>query len=134
MTFKKESAYSHYQTTKNQLMQDAEPGIGTTKSAFHAPTDGFSIVKKFVQLFLIYALHMITVETASLATKDTTLRKEPVSSQASITLTPLIQDAVPGTGIIKSVFHALQDGSSMIKKSVFQFQTNALQVMPMETV
>ncbi len=134
MTFKMESAYSHYQTTKNQLMQDAEPGIGITKSAFHAPTDGFSTATKFVQLFLINALHTITVETASLATKDTILKKEPVSSQASITHTLPIQDVEPGIGTIKSVFHALKDGSSTRRRPAFQFQTNALQVMPMETV
>ena len=119
---------------KNQLMQDAEPGIGITKSVFHAQMDGFSIATMFVQLFLTYALQMINQETASLAIKDTILNKEPVSSQASTMLTPPIQDVEHGIGITKSAFHALKDGSSMIRKSAFQFQTNVLQVMPMETV
>ena len=115
-------------------MQDVEPGIGTIESAFHAQMDGSSTRKRFVLLFLTNAHPMMQLETALLASRDTTLRKEPVFSQASITLTPLIQDVEHGTGTTKSVSPALKDGSSMIRKSAFPFLTNALQVMQMETV
>jgi hypothetical protein len=114
-------------------MQDAEPGIGTIKSAFHAQMDGSSTIKKSALLFLISAHLMTTKETALLASRDTTSKREPVSSQASITPSPLTQDVEPGIGTTKSVFHAPKDGSLMIKKSAFQFLTNALQVMLMET-
>ena len=116
------------------LIQDVEHGTGTIKSAFPAPKDGFSTTTKSVFPSLTNALQVTTKETALLASRDTILRKEPVSSQASITLIPLIQDAEHGTGITKSVSPALKDGSSMIRKSAFQFLTNALQVMQMETV
>lgn len=60
----KENACSHYQTMKNQLMQDVEPGIGTIKFVSHAQVDGHSTAIKSALLFPINALHMITVETA----------------------------------------------------------------------
>jgi hypothetical protein len=129
-----DSAYSHFPTAKNQLMQDVEPGTGTIESAFHAQMDGYSTIKRFVLLFLTNAHPTMQLEIALLATRDMISKKEPVSSQASITLIPLIQDAEHGTGITKSVSPALKDGSSMIRKSAFQFLTNALQVMKMETV
>ena len=49
-------------------------------------------------------------------------------------LTPLTQDAEHGTGITKSAFHALKDGSSTIKKFAFPFLINALQATIKETV
>lgn len=115
-------------------MQDVELGTGTIESVFHAQMDGYSTIKRFALLFLTNAHLTMHPEIALLATRDMISKKEHVFSQASITLIPLIQDAEHGTGTIKSVFLALKDGSSMIRKSAFQFLTNALQVMQMETV
>ena len=40
-------ASSLISTMLTPLIQDAEHGTGTIKSAFHAPKDGFSMIKKF---------------------------------------------------------------------------------------
>jgi hypothetical protein len=133
MTWVKENACSHCQTTKNPLMQDAEPGIGTIEFVFHAQVDGSSTIRKYALLFQTNALPMITLEAASLAIKDTISKKEPVSSQASTMLIPPTLDAEHGTGTIKFVFHAPKDGSLMTRRFVFPFLTNALQAMLMET-
>ncbi len=132
-TLRMDNACSHYQTTRNQLMLDAEPGTGITKLAFHAQTDGSSMIRKSVLLFLTNAPPTIVLETASPAIRDTISRREPVSSPASTMPSPLIQDAAPGIGTTKFASLALRDGSSTTKRSAFQFLTNVLQAIRMET-
>ena len=51
---------------------DVEFGIGTTRSAFPARTDGSSTPTRFVRLFLISVLLMTTVVLASPAIRDMT--------------------------------------------------------------
>ena len=63
-TLRMDNACSHYQTTRNQLMPDAEPGTGITKLAFHAQMDGSSTIRRSVLLFLTNAPHTIVLETA----------------------------------------------------------------------
>ena len=117
--------FSPRSITPSQLTQDVEPGIGTTKSACHAPTDGFSMPTRFVCQFLISVLHMTTTETASLASKVTILRTDPVFSLHSTMLIPQIPAVEFGTGTIKFVFHAPKDGSSTPTRFVHPFLTNA---------
>jgi hypothetical protein len=62
------------------------------------------------------------------------LRMVLAYSLNSTMLTLLTQDVELGTGIIKSASHALKDGSSMTKKYVFQFLTNAPLMTTKETV
>ena len=67
--------------------------------------------------------------SASLATKDTISLMELANSLLSTLLNPLTQDVLIGTGITKSAWLAPKTGSSMLTKSVFPFQTNALLMM-----
>jgi hypothetical protein len=61
------SVYTHFPTMLIQLILDAELGTGTTKSAFSALTDGFSMLPKLlVLLCLINALLMMLMEIALL--------------------------------------------------------------------
>ena len=71
--------------------------------------------------------------TALNASRDTTSRKDNVSSLTSITPSQLMQDAEPGIGITKSVLPALINGSSMLTEYVFQFLINAKLMMQVET-
>jgi hypothetical protein len=124
-----ELASSLHSTTLSPLIQDAPPGIGTIKSVSHAPRTGSSTEKRNVYQLLTNALLMPITEPVFHASRDTTLRMEPVSSPHSTTLNPLIPDVPLGIGIIKFVFHAPNNGPSMLIKSAFQFLTNAL-LMP----
>ena len=64
MTLKKENVSSPIQTTPNHLIQDALPGIGTTKSASPAQTNGSSMLTKSVCQFLTNVLLMMLQEPA----------------------------------------------------------------------
>ncbi len=80
MTSRTDSASSHFRTMSSLQISDAEPGIGTTKSAFPAPTDGSSMTIKSVLQFLINVPLMMPQELVLLATKVMTLRMENVFS------------------------------------------------------
>ncbi len=60
------------------------------------------------------------------ASRDMTLRTEPVYSLHSTMLSPLIPDVPPGTGTTKSASAAQRTGPSTLIKFAFQFLTNAL--------
>jgi hypothetical protein len=62
------------------------------------------------------------------------LRMVLAFSLNSTMLTLLTQDVELGIGIIKFASHALKDGSSMTKRSVFQFLINAPLMTIKETV
>jgi hypothetical protein len=113
---KKEPVFSPLSTTPSLLILDVLPGIGTTKSAFHALKTGFSMVTRNVFQFPIIVLLMLIMETVSPASRDTISKKELASSPPSTMLILLILDVLPGIGTIKSAFHAPRDGSSTLKR------------------
>jgi hypothetical protein len=94
-----------------------------------APNNGLSTLIKFVYPFLTNVLLMPITVSASHVSRVMTLKKEPVSSLISTTLSPLIQDAPPGIGTIKSALAAQRIGPSMLIRFAFQFLTNVL-LMP----
>jgi hypothetical protein len=113
---KKEPVFSPLSTTPSPLILDVLPGIGITKSAFHALKTGFSMVTRNVFQFPIIVLLMLIMETVSPASRDTISKKELASSPPSTMLILLILDVLPGIGTIKSAFHAPRDGSSTLKR------------------
>jgi hypothetical protein len=122
-------AFTQLSTMPSPLILAVPPGIGIIKFAFPAQRHGPLTQIKFVFPFLTNALLTVIMEPVFHASRDTTLRMEPVSSPHSTTLNPLIPDVPLGIGIIKFVFHAPNNGPSMLIKSAFQFLTNAL-LMP----
>jgi hypothetical protein len=128
-TLKKVPAFSHHSITLNPLTLVALLGIGTIKFALLAPNNGLSTLIKFVYPFLTNVLLMPITVSASHVSRVMTLKKEPVSSLISTTLSPLIQDAPPGIGTIKSALAAQRIGPSMLIRFAFQFLTNVL-LMP----
>ena len=128
-TLKKEPAFSHHSTTLNPLTLVALLGIGTIKFALLAPNNGLSTLIKFVYPFLTNVLLMPITVSASHVSRVMTLKKEPVSSLISTTLSLLILDVPPGIGITKSALLALNNGLSMLIRFAFQFLTNVL-LMP----
>jgi hypothetical protein len=109
-------ASSPHSTTLSPLILDVLPGIGTTKSAFHALKTGFSMEINNVFQFPIIVLLMLIMETVFPASRDTISKKELASSPPSTMLILLILDVLPGIGTIKSAFHAPRDGSSTLKR------------------
>jgi len=134
MTLKKEPVSSLISTTLNPLTLVAPLGIGTIKSALAAQRIGPSMLIRFAFQFLTNVLLMPITVPVSHASRDTILRTELAFSHHSTTLSPLIQDAPPGIGIIKSALLALNNGFSMETRNVFQFPTNALLMLITETV
>ncbi len=63
MTLKAVPASFLPSTMLTPLTQDVEHGIGTIKSAFPAPKDGFSMIKKFAFQFQTNARPMMMLET-----------------------------------------------------------------------
>jgi len=124
-TLKKEPVSSHHSTTLNPLTLVALLGIGTIKFVLLAPNNGLSMLIRFAFQFLTNVLLMPITVPVSHASRDTILRTELAFSHHSTTLSPLIQDAPPGIGIIKSALLALNNGFSMETRNVFQFLTNA---------
>jgi hypothetical protein len=61
---KKEPVFSPLSTTPSPLILDVLPGIGITKSAFHARLDGSSMLIRSVFQCLINALPMMKKVTA----------------------------------------------------------------------
>ena len=133
-TLRKEPASSPHSTTLSLLTLDVPPGIGTTKSAFHALSNGPSMLIKSAFPFLTNALLTVTTEPAFHASRDTILKKEPVSSPHSTMPSLLILDVPPGIGTTKSAFPAPNNGPSMLTKSAFPFLINALLMLRMELV
>ncbi len=131
---KKEPVFSPLSTTPSLLIPDVLPGIGTIKSAFHAQSNGLSMLIKSAFPFLINAPLTEITELAFHASKDTILRTVPAFFPHSTTLSPPILDVLPGIGTIKSAFHAQSNGLSTLIKSAFQFQTNAPLTEMMELV
>ncbi len=134
MTLRKVPVSSLTSTMPSPPIQDAEHGIGTTKSAFPALKDGFSMLTRSVSQCLTTVPLMTIKETALPASRDMTLRKVPVSSLTSTMLRPLTLVVPLGTGIIKSAFPAQRDGSSMLTKSASPSTTTAMLTMPMVPV
>ena len=134
MILKTENASSPTPTMPSLLILDAVNGIGTTKSASPALTNGFSTLTRFACQFLTNVPPTMPQELVLHASRDMTSRKENASSLISTTPTPLIQDAVNGIGTTKSASLALTNGFSMIIRSACQFLTNALLTMPLEPV
>ena len=113
------------------LIQDVPPGTGITKSALLAQMDGSSIQRKLVYQFLINALLTEMMVLVYHASRDTTLKKEPVFSHHSTTLNPLTLVALLGIGTIKFALSALLIGLSMTKRFVCPFLISArLTTMP----
>ncbi len=127
-------AFTQLSTMPSPLIPDVPPGIGIIKSAFHAQMDGHSTQIKPAFQFLTNALLMVTTEPVFHASRDTILKKEPVSSPHSTMPSLLTLDAPPGIGTIKSVFPAPNNGPSMLTKSAFPFLINALLMLRMELV
>ena len=69
------------------------------------------------------------LDFVSHATKDTISLMELANSLPSTLPSLLTQDVLIGTGTTKSAWLAPRIGSSMLTKSVFPFQTNALLMM-----
>jgi len=128
-TSKKVPVFSQPLTMPSLLILDAPPGIGITKFALLAPNNGLSTLIKFVYPFLTNALLMPITEPVSHASRVMTLKKEPVSSLISTTLSLLILVAPLGIGTIKSALAAQRIGPSMLIRFAFQFLTNVL-LMP----
>ena len=99
--------------------QDAPPGTGTTKSASPAPKTGSSMLTKFAFPSLISANLTPKTVTAPHASRDTTSRKDSVSSLTSTMPSPPTPDAPPGTGTTKSASPAPKTGASMLTKFAF---------------
>ena len=55
---------SQASTMPSLLIQDVEHGTGTTKSAFHALSDGLSMPTRFAFQYLTNAKHMMKLEIA----------------------------------------------------------------------
>jgi hypothetical protein len=134
MMFNMEFAFFLSLTMLSPLILAVLPGIGTTKSAFHAQSNGLSMLTKSAFPFLINAPLTEITELAFHASKDTILRTVPAFSPHSTTLSPPIPDVLPGIGTTKSVYHALNTGLSTLIKSAFQFLTNAPLTEMMELV
>lgn len=117
------------QTTPSPLTLAAEPGIGTTKSAFPAPTDGSSTPTRSVCPFLTNALQATVLEPALLAMKVMTSRTELASSLPSTMPTQLTSVALLGTGNSKSALPAPRDGSSTPTRPACQSMTTATPTM-----
>ncbi len=66
------------------------------------------------------------------ASRDMILRMKPVFSPLSTTPNPLIPDVLPGTGTIKSAFHAPRDGSSTHKRDACPLMIVATATMRVE--
>lgn len=129
-----ENASSLCPTMPIPLILDVELGIGTTKYACLAPTDGSSTPTRFAPLFLTNAPATITTEPVLPATRDTILSVVLASSLPQTTPSPPIQDAEPGIGTTKYAFHAQRDGLLMLIRFASQFLISALQAMVLETV
>ena len=123
---RREPAFSLHSTMLNPLTLDVLHGIGITKSALLALNNGLSTLIRFAFQFQINAPPMVITEPVSHASRDTTLRMEPVSSHPSTTLSLLILDVPPGIGTTKSASAAPNTGFSMETRNAFQFLTNAL--------
>ena len=132
-TLKTEHVSSLPSIMPSPLILAVPPGTGTTKFVLPAHSDGCSTLKRSVFPFLTNARLPMRTVTALLASRDTTLRMVSASSQASITPSQLILDALHGTGTIRFVLPAQNTGFSMIKRSVCPSLTNALHQTPMET-
>ena len=104
---KKELAFSLNSTMPSPLIPDVQPGTGITKSASAAQRTGLSMLIKFAFQFLTNVLLMPITVLAFHASRDTISKKEPAFSHLSITLSLLIPDAPPGTGITKFASFAL---------------------------
>ena len=125
---------SRTSTTPSLLTLAVPPGTGTIKSALLALTTGSSMLMESVFQFLISVPPMLKTEIVNLATKDTILRKESVSSLNSTMLSLLTLDVPPGIGIIKSALPVLTIGSSMPMEFALQYPTNAENTLKMEIV
>ena len=129
-----DSVFTHFPIMPDLLTQDVELGIGTTRSASLAPTDGFSTLTTSVFQFLTNARPTLPTETVPLASRDTTSRKDNVFSLTSTTPSPLTQDVQHGIGMSKFVLLAPVDGFSTSKKFVFPFLIYVKLTLPTETV
>jgi len=112
----------------------AEPGIGLTKYALHAQTDGPSMPIRFVCQLLTNVLLMLITETALLATKAMISPTENASTHSQTLLVPPILDVELGTGQIKFALSAPTDGSKMLMVFVPLSLTNVLLTLRMVTV
>ena len=72
MTFKLDNAFSRQPIPPDLKISDVELGIGMLKSVLLAPTNGPSMLKTSAFQFLTSAQLMMLLETALLATRDTT--------------------------------------------------------------
>jgi len=91
-------------------MSDVQPGIGTSRSVFNAPTTGYSTATMFASQSLINAQLSTALAHAFLATKVTTS-----TTANAVSLPPnkfLTSAAENGIGISKSVLNAQTTGSS----------------------
>ena len=106
-----DSASSQPPIMSSLLILDVLPGTGINKSASLAPITGSRMLMVLASLSLTTVLPMLTMETVLLATRDTTLSVEPVSSQLPTTPDLPTSDAPPGIGTNKSALLAPRTGS-----------------------
>jgi hypothetical protein len=107
----------------NQLIWDAELGIGPINNALPVQTSGFSTPKEPVFQFLTYVKLMMLQELVLPVLLDMIWLTEFVFSHLPITLNHLIWDVPLGIGPTKNVSVAHITGFSTLKEFVFQFQT-----------
>ena len=108
-------------------IKDEDTLFGTmiTKSASAAPSTRFSMETRNAFQFLTNALLMLITETVFHASRDTTLRTEPVSSHPSTTPILPTLDVPPGIGTTKSASAAPRDGSSTQRRDACPLTTTA---------
>ena len=116
----------------DQAIWDVKLGIGISKSASPALTDGPSTQRVSAFQFLTTATNSMLQEPVFHASRDTKSSMENVFCQ--LQFNQRIWDARPGIGTDKSASPALTDGPSTQRVSVFQFLTTATHGMLQEPV
>ena len=96
----------------------------------NALPDGLKEPTEFVYQSVIHALHGVLMEFALLAIKDTILKTEPAFSL--ISTAQLTSDVKDGTGTIKNVLNAQQDGPWVPTVSVLPLMMFVLHGVLME--
>ena len=134
MILKMENAYYLILTMLNLQILDVVLGIGTIKFAWIALSDGYLMTRKHAFPFLIFAEHLVKMETVLLATKAIT--SESVNVSYLIITAPSLEILAVVFGILTSKFawNALRDGTSTRRISALPFRTNVKLTLRMETV
>ena len=117
----KENAFGPLQTKKAQVTWDAKHGIGTSRSALNALTDGSKTQQAFAFPFPIIAHFMEKMVFVLNATKDMILIKENAFGPLQTKKAQVTWDAKHGIGTSRSALNALTDGSKTQQAFAFPF-------------